>query len=196
MTSIRRQLTIWYVLALAATLLAFGAILYLDRRQSAVREIDERLDLEARFAARWLTESYRVLGTLTAPSVGADPVPALDPGVGAYFEGIRDYLLVTDPARRLLFASEEARALNYATLLQLQALIPAGDTARRQGTITLNGGVGPMRYLIRPVQTAGPEVDAILVGASTESVLFGPRALLRSMLLTAPLILLISRRLW
>ncbi len=191
MTSIRRQLTVWYVLALAATLLAFGGILYLDRSQSAVREIDERLDLEARFAARWLGESFRVLESLTAPGQAADSAPTLDPGVGAYFEGIRDYLLVTDPRGNLLFASEEARALTYSALQQLRYLIPAGDTTRRQGTLSLPGA-GAIRYLIRPVRTAGPEIDAILVGASTESVRFGPAALLRSMVLTAPMILLIS----
>jgi signal transduction histidine kinase len=49
-----------------------------------------------------------------------------------------------------------------------------------------------VRYLIRPVRSAGPEIDAILVGASTESIGFGPRALLRSMMFTAPLVLLIS----
>lgn len=193
MTSIRRQLATWYVLALAATLLAFGASLYLDRRQSAVREIDERLSLEAQFAARWLSESFRVLESLTAPAPGGDDSTAtLDPGVGAYFEGIRDYLIVTDPRGRLLFASEEARALNYAVLQRLQGLVVAGDTARRQGTASLGAGLGDIRYLAQPVRNAGPAIDAILVGASTESVLFGPRALLRSMLFTAPVILLIS----
>lgn len=191
MTSIRRQLTVGYILALAATLLAFGGILYLDRSQSSIREIDERLELESRFAARWLGESYRVLESLTAPGQVADSAPTLDPGVGAYFEGIRDYLIVTDPGGHLLFASEEARSLTYTVLQQVQGLVITGDTAHRQGTIELPG-VGPLRYLIRPVRTAGPEIDAILVGASTESVLFGPRALLRSMLLTAPLILLAS----
>lgn len=192
MTSIRRQVATWYVLALAATLLAFGASLYLDRRQSAVREIDERLELEARFAARWLGESFRVLESLTAPGPGPDSAATLDPGVGAYFEGIRDYLIVTDREGRLLFASEEARALTYSVLGQLQALVVVGDTAGRQGTANLGAGPGSIRYVTRPVRNAGPEIDAILVGASTESVLFGPRALLRSMLFTAPVILVIS----
>jgi len=192
MASIRRQVATWYVLALAATLLAFGASLYLDRRQSAVREIDERLELEARFAVRWLGESFRVLESLTAPGPGTDSAATLDPGVGAYFEGIRDYLIITDRQGRLLFASEEARALTYTILQELQALVVAGDTVTRQGTATLGAGLGDIRYLIRPVRNAGPEIDAILVGASTESVLFGPRALLRSMLFTAPIILLIS----
>ncbi|MCL4865529.1 MAG: HAMP domain-containing protein [Gemmatimonadales bacterium] len=192
MTSIRRQLTVWYVLALAITLMAFGTILYLDRRQSANREIDERLDLEARFSTRWLGESYRVLESLTARGQGPDGAPTLETGVGAYFEGIRDFLLITDPEGRVLFVSEEARALSYTVLQTLQALMVVNDTTSRQGTITLPPPTGSVRYLVRPVRSAGPEIDAILVAARSESILFGPRALLRSMLFTAPLILLIS----
>jgi two-component system, OmpR family, sensor kinase len=196
MTTIRRQLATWYVLALAATLVAFGAILYLDRRQSALREIDERLELEANFSVRWLRESYRVLGTLTSASPGlaspADSVLSIDPTISAYFEGTRNYLLITDPSGNLLFASEESRALPFSALQELQQLSATAGTGERRGSFGVDGGRIPVRYLIRRVEDAGPEIGAILVAASTTTVHFGPPALLRSMLLTLPLILLIS----
>ena len=47
MSTIRRRLTYWYTVALGVTVVAFGSLLYLERRQSAVRELDQRLLLEA-----------------------------------------------------------------------------------------------------------------------------------------------------
>ena len=64
MTTIRRRLTLWYTVALGVTILAFGTLLYLERRQSSLRELDQRLGLEADLANRWLSESYNVLGRI------------------------------------------------------------------------------------------------------------------------------------
>src|ERR671917_171187 len=52
MPTIRRRLTLWYTVALAVTVLAFGAALYLERRQASVRELDQRLNLESDLAHR------------------------------------------------------------------------------------------------------------------------------------------------
>ena len=43
MNTIRGRLTFWYTVALTATVLVFGTALYLERRQSSVRELDQRL---------------------------------------------------------------------------------------------------------------------------------------------------------
>ena len=40
MTTIRWRLTVWYTVALAVTVLAFGTALYVERRQASVRELD------------------------------------------------------------------------------------------------------------------------------------------------------------
>jgi hypothetical protein len=37
-TTIRRRLTLWYTVALAVTVLAFGTALYVERRQASIRE--------------------------------------------------------------------------------------------------------------------------------------------------------------
>ena len=93
MTTIRRRLTLWYTVALGVTILAFGTLLYLERRQSSLRELDQRLGLEADLANRWLSESYNVLGRIVTTAAGS---PSLDPGISAYLEAVRDYLAVTD----------------------------------------------------------------------------------------------------
>jgi hypothetical protein len=63
MTTIRRRLTFWYTVALGVTVLAFGTLLYLERRASSLRELDQRMLLEADLAERWLSESRLTRGS-------------------------------------------------------------------------------------------------------------------------------------
>ncbi|MFZ5624379.1 MAG: sensor histidine kinase [Gemmatimonadota bacterium] len=187
MGTIRRRLTVWYTVALGLTVLAFGGALYLKRRQLSYQELDNRLVLEAEFASRWLAQSSAVLGRVG----NGDPTrPALDPGVAAYFENVRDFLLVADrTGKHLLFASDPARALSYGDLEQLSLPIRIPSPVERSGTLVLAGSARPVRYFARPVTDAGPEVGAVLVGTYTGAVAFGPTDLLQVMLAVAPLIL-------
>src|SRR3990170_3200880 len=116
MTTIRRRLTFWYTVALGVTVVAFGTLLYLERRSSSLRELDQRLLLEADLADRWLTESYNVLGRIV--TTGGSP-PALDPGISAYLDAVRDYLIVTDTSGQILALSDVARELGAGDLQRL-----------------------------------------------------------------------------
>ena len=79
MRSIRWRLTFAYAIALLATMVAFGAILYYARQQTGVRSLDQRLLLEAELSVRYLERSHGVLGQLVQPG---DP-PTLDPAIAA-----------------------------------------------------------------------------------------------------------------
>ena len=186
MTTIRSRLTICYTVALGVTVVAFGTLLYLERRQSTLRELDQRLGLEADLANRWLSESYNVLGRIVTT---AGTSPALDPGISAYLEAVRDYLVVTDTSGQILALSEAARNLNADVLQQLTVELRAVRLAKHSGTLEL-GPAGPMRFLAMRVEAAGPEIGGLLVATSTREVAFGPAQLLRSMLLIAPVILI------
>jgi len=186
MTTIRRRLTLWYTVALAVTVLAFGTALYLERRQSGIKELDQRLSLEADLAHRWLTESYKVLGRIVTTS---GPKPALDPGISAYLESVRDYLVVADTAGQVLALSEVARTLSADALERLTAPLDTTSFERHSGTLTLGPPNGPVRFLAVPVRGAGPTIRGILVAIPTRQAALGPADLLRSMLLIAPVIL-------
>ena len=186
MTTIRRRLTLWYTVALGVTILAFGTLLYLERRQSSLRELDQRLGLEADLANRWLSESYNVLGRIVTT---AGERPALDPGISAYLEAVRDYLVVTDTSGQVLALSEAARTLTADALQRLTAPLDTLRLPKYAGTMRLEGQPGGVRYLAVRVEGAGPEVGGLLVATSTDEVAFGPSDLLRSMLLIAPVIL-------
>ena len=189
MTTIRWRLTLWYTIALGVTVLAFGTLLYLERRQSSLRELDQRLGLEADLANRWLSESYNVLGRIVTT---AGTRPSLDPGISAYLEAVRDYLVVTDTNANLLALSEAARTLNADALERLTAPLDSLRLPKRAGTLNPGGGAGTVRYLAVRVEAAGPEIGGLLVATSTTQVAFGPAELLRSMLLIAPIVLLAS----
>ena len=187
MTTIRRRLTLWYTVALAVTVLAFGTALYLERRQSGIKELDHRINLEADLAHRWLGESYKVLGRIVTSS-GANT--ALDPGISAYLESVRDYLIVADTTGQLLALSEVTRTLPADALELLAAPLARPDLRRHIGTLPLGAPAGEVRFVAMPVADAGPAIRGLLVATPTAQAAFGPADLLRSMLLIAPIILI------
>ena len=187
MRTIRRRLTLWYTVALGVTIVAFGTLLYLERRQSSLRELDQRLGLEADLANRWLSESYNVLGRIVTT---AGSRPSLDPGISAYLEAVRDFLVVTDTSGNVLALSEAARTLSADALQRLTAPLDSLRLPKRAGTLPLGEGSGRVRYLALRVEAAGPEIGGLIVATSTAQVAFGPAELLRSMLLISPIILL------
>ena len=186
MATIRRRLTLWYTVALGVTVVAFGTLLYLERRASSLRELDQRLLLEADLADRWLTESYNVLGRIVT-TAGARP--ALDPGISAYLEAVRDYLVVADTSGQVLALSDVARELGAGDLQRLSAVLDSLRTRKESGNVDLGPPIGTVRYLAVRVDRAGPEVGGVLVATSLIQVAFGPAALLQSMLLIAPVVL-------
>jgi signal transduction histidine kinase len=187
--TIRQRLTFWYTVALGITIAAFGTLLYLERRQSSLRELDQRLGLEADLANRWLSESYNVLGRIVTT---AGSSPSLDPGISAYLEAVRDYVVVTDTSGNVLALSEAARALNADALQALTAPLDSFRLPKRAGTINLGAGTGALRWLAVRVEAAGPEIGGLMVATPTSQIAFGPSDLVRSMLIIAPVILLAS----
>jgi signal transduction histidine kinase len=187
MTTIRRRLTLWYTVALAVTVLAFGTALYVQRRQASFRELDQRLSLEADLAHRWLTQSYKVLGRIVTT---ANLNPALDPSISAYLEAARDYLIVADTTGQVLGLSDVTRTLNAPALERLTAPLDTLPLTRHTGVLPLGPPVGSVRYLVVPIEGAGPGIGGMLVAIPINQASFGPADLLRSMLLIAPIILL------
>src|ERR671915_523993 len=120
MATIRRRLTLWYTVALAVTVLAFGTALYYARRQASLGELDQRLSLEADLAQRWLAQSSRVLGRVVTTCTLK---PALDPGISAYLEAVRDYLVVADTTGNVLALSDAARELDASDLQRLSSVL-------------------------------------------------------------------------
>ena len=187
MTTIRRRLTFWYTVALGVTVLAFGTAAL--PRAAAVQPAG------AGPAAAARGRSGRPLAQRVATTCwgGSSPRPAsrpaLDPGISAYLEAVRDYLVVADTGGQVLALSDVARALGaddlaarspplLDTLRTAQARRDRATSRPAVGQVALPGHPGGATRA-RGRRRAGRHLDR----ARSRS---GPRELLRSMLLIAP----------
>ncbi len=185
MQTIRGRLTAWYSLALALTLAAFAAVLYLDRRNASYQDLDRRIQSEGSLTAGMLAESYRARGVLVR--VDSANHPRLIADLAALLEAVPEYLVITARDGNLLFASSDARALTFQQVEQLRALASAPISGRASGALQL-GPDGPrIRYAVHYVSDAGPQFGAILAGANVRSAELGAEQLLSTIALILPL---------
>jgi heavy metal sensor kinase len=183
MQSIRQRLTIGYIVALALTVTAFGVVLYLDRRQSNLRELDARLEVEADLTLRVLRDLSRSFGRLR-PTVQY---------VQDYFQSFRHYLLlVGTDGSTILTIDDPDEPFDTVAVKRMRDLAIATSGAPVSGTADVLPGRAGIRYYITEVTGADPAIRWMVVGAGTDELAFGPAALLRSMLLIAPVLLLVS----
>jgi signal transduction histidine kinase len=189
MPSLRRRLTVWYIVALGVTVGAFGAALYFDRRRSSTRELDERLELEGQLAGRYFVNAQQFLGR--PPRHGQ--TPSLLNAIGGYLDAVPDYVIVFDPDRVPIFRNAAAKGLGFAALSPLlERVASTTETQLRTGTVQLEGVVPPVRFALVPLVKVWSQPGALIVAAPVGSVPFGPGQLLSAMLVIAPVILLVS----
>jgi heavy metal sensor kinase len=193
--SIRWRLTLGYAIALAVTMIAFGAMLYFAwqriSRQGFDRRLEQRLQLEADLSARYLEESYRVLGRIVTHD-REDPRSVLEPSIASYFESVQDYLAVVDSSGSVLFASDSAAALRADQFESFLAAVHPLPPVARSGEYRFSETVGPARYHVRPLRRAGLGVAAVLVAAPSTTTVVEAQDLLNVMVAIAPVILLAS----
>jgi heavy metal sensor kinase len=183
--TIRARLTAWYSVALALTLAAFAAVLYVDRRSASYQDLDQRIQSEASLTAGILAESYRARGVLVRRDTAGSLVLIGD--LAALLEAVPDFLVITAHDGTLLFASSDARALTFQQVEQLRRLASGPLSGRSTGTVRL-GPDGPrIHYAIHYVTDAGPQLGAILAGANVRSAELGPEQLLSTFALILPL---------
>ncbi|HXW96199.1 MAG TPA: HAMP domain-containing sensor histidine kinase [Gemmatimonadales bacterium] len=192
MTSIRRRLTVGYAVALLASVGAFGGALYFERRQSSLRELDERLSLEGLAAAQYFISFQRPLGRALQPS--ETPGLAIS-AVGGYLDGIRDYAVVFNPDGAPIFRNSAAKSLSIPEITGvlshvLASSAPPGSGELRRGLVTMPRGAQPFRYVQVPLTQIWEQPAGILLAAPLDAVPFGAPQLLQAMLVIAPVILI------
>jgi heavy metal sensor kinase len=171
---------------------AYSMVIYLVQRRENLDELDRRAQLESNLIAAALTEAYGARGNLVArdPRKGQ---PVLSPDVAPMLEGVPGYVIVIGADGDVLHLSPDARALPYGSLvLLLQRVFSADSAGDHTGAIRLAGLPGEIRYSVRAITEAGPDIAAVLSGASTADVVLGPARLLVAMILIAPVILMAS----
>ena len=189
MHTIRARLAVGYAMALGATLFVFAGIIYIAQGSQAFAELDSRVRVESDMIAAILGESFRARERV----VVADPLgrPVLTPDVASLLEGVPGYVIVVGPERALLHLSAEARSLPFGSA---RALIDVAEdsVAGGFGLVDLAPPVGQVRYFVRPISEAGPNVAAVVSAAPTSGFVVSPPRLLTAMLWTVPFILVVS----
>src|SRR5256885_17203739 len=97
MQTIRGRLTAWYSAALALTLAAFAAVLYLDRRNASYQDLDQRMRSEAALTAGILAGGYPAPGGVGGP--GTPPRPGALPPAAPPARAGAPPPIVSPPAR-------------------------------------------------------------------------------------------------
>jgi signal transduction histidine kinase len=189
--TIRERLAVGYAMALGATIVLFGAIIYFVQGSQVFAELDSRVRVESDLIAAILGESYRARDTvvLRHPQTGS---LVLTPDVASLLEGVPGYVIVVGRGRTLIHLSAEARALPFASAQALIDVAVRPDTTGRFGLVNLPAPLGPVRYFVRPISEAGPEVTAVVSGAPTSGFVVSPPRLLTAMLWTAPFVIAAS----
>jgi len=185
MQTIRARLTASYSAALALTLSAFAAMLYLDRRNASYQDLDQRIQSEATLTAGILAESYRARGVLVRADTSGRPVLIAD--VAALLEAVPDFLIITARDSSLLFASPDARALTFQQVEQLRRLAAQPVSGRASGALRLEPDGPKIHYAVHYLTEAGPQFGAILAGANVRTAELGPEQLLSTLALILPL---------
>jgi signal transduction histidine kinase len=190
MRTIRGRLAASYAVALAATMFVFALIVYLVQRGENLAELDARAQLESNLIAATLSEAYRARGRLVVddPRSGS----SLAPGVAPFLEGVPGYVVVVATDGGVLHLSPDARALPYGSLVRILAVVFGAGEAGAAGALEMGPPVGELRYSVRKVTEAGPEIEAVFSGAATATAVIGPGRLLLVMGLLSPVILVAS----
>lgn len=187
--SIRARVTLLFLLALFISVSVFAGGIWVGRKDSAYyRELQRYVQSQAELAMRIITqfESRGPVTVMRDSLIGAQLVPEL----ASAMEVIPDYLMVLDTAGRAVYVSEKARALPPSDLLSLQesALdIEPGTTAT---LLTLRSDQIFLSARLENDQRT--PIARIVAGSSTSTTEALWRDLLRSMLMLAPVVLVIG----
>ncbi|HTR20315.1 MAG TPA: ATP-binding protein [Gemmatimonadales bacterium] len=193
MDTLRGRLTALYATALALTLGLFAVILYISVRRSTYIELDRRIESEADLTAGILSGVYHA-GGLVVQGEGQRGGGGLSLAneLSASLAAVPDYLIITSARDSVLFLSADAREHTFAEVNQLLTIVTAAGGERREGTVAIQPSGPRLRYIVRRITDAGPDIGAVLAGAPSESVEVSLDRLLQTFVVVLPLGILLA----
>ncbi|HVA56698.1 MAG: HAMP domain-containing sensor histidine kinase [Gemmatimonadaceae bacterium] len=197
MYSTRTRLTTAYAGLLFATMIAFSAALYFGRRLAANDELAIQAHAEADLVLQTIVNAQRNGRVLTTVLVNPLTGPVIQPtkAMAEELDQVPGFFLLVDPQDRLLYSSTTLQLFSHRDQ----------DTVYTVGrTLTANGpsAVVPLTQdtlfethllVVADSDTAtGPNISRIVAGLPTSTAELAPQLLVGTMLLLAPVVLLIS----
>ncbi len=197
MYSTRTRLTTAYAGLLFATMIGFSAALYFGRRVAARDDLAIQAGAEADLVLQTILNAQRNGRVLTTVSTNSLTGPVVQPTtvLAEVLDRVPGFFLLIDPQGRLLYSSSTLQLFSHADQ----------DTVYSVGrTLGVNGppAVVPLTQdslfetrllVVADSDTAsGPNISRIVAGLPTSTAELPPQLLVGTMLLLAPLVLLIS----
>ena len=189
MSTLRSRLTAIYATALVATLLVFAIALWAARRASSLQELQRYVFTEANLALS-LVRNAELAGEAVTEVRDSIVGPAITPQLLTLLEGIPDYVLVLDPDGRSLYVSFAARQLNPDRLASLQQYAISAPTTGPAMIVPFGGE--RLLMAARAPSSTESKISRVVVASSTQSAELAVGELVGTMLVIAPLLLLIS----
>jgi signal transduction histidine kinase len=190
MATVRGRLTAWYAAALTLTLAGFALVIYSARRRAAFQELDRRVVSEAELTAGILAGVYRAGGVVVQPDEAGRVTLASE--LTATLDVVPDYLVITTVEGRIVFASAETQPFSFQQVEQLADLARRPPPEGAVATVTVQPRGPRLRYAVRPVTGAGPELGAVIAGATTAGATLELQQLLGTFALTLPFGMLVA----
>ncbi len=189
MRSLRSTLTLWYSVALAATVLAFGVTTSLLEGRASLGALDQRLSSVADLVAGLLAAEQRAATRpLIEEFTNAEVEQRLE--LQARLDSIPYWVLVVDSTDKSLYASVELRRLSLLATDSLRHALFGIKGERTSFGVDLDHT--PVRFAARRIRGAGSSIFALAVGEPTRNLDIGPAQVVKSMLVVSPLILLFA----
>ena len=188
MSTLRSRLTAIYAIALVATLFVFAIALWGARRAASLQELQRYVFTEANLALS-LVRNAELEGQPVTEVRDSIVGPAITPQLRTLLEGIPDYVLVLDSNGRSLYVSFAARQLNPDELASLQQHAINAPTSGLAAIVPF-GGERLLMAARAPVRES--QISRVVVASSTRSAELAVGELVGTMLVIAPLLLIIS----
>lgn len=188
MRSLRWTLTVWFTVALAAAVLAFGVTISTLQRRANLDALDQRLANVANLVAGRLAAEQRALSRTLIEEL-TNPEVEQSLRLQSSLDSIPYWVLVVDSTAKSPYGSVELRRLSplAADTLRHRVFNVRGDLE----VFAIELDRNPLRFAARRMRGAG-DIVAIAVGQQTRNINLGDERLAKSLILVSPLILLFA----
>ncbi len=187
MRSLRTALTLWYTLALAAAVLAFGLVLTVLQRRAAEQALVERLSaITERVSTLLVQKAQDGRGALVDETL-APRVVTLRADVLDRLRLIPGLVLVVGPDTNALYGSPEVQRLTPQATDELRRRLFSTGGAGTSFRIALDHV--PHAFVATRLSRAGPKVVAVAVGEPAIDAQLALGRLAASVVVVVPIIL-------
>jgi two-component system, OmpR family, sensor kinase len=188
-TSIRARLTVFYVLALATTLVVFAAVLWSAAQTAATRSLQRRADSVADLATIILQQNTSGISVVVTEDslVGQQ----LEAGVRRSLDALPGFLIIAD-STRVLYLNAAVYALNVRDRDRLINAVFRRTKDQPAAVVRMDSSANVFMVAHFETPSRRVPVNRVVAGESVAGLAFREGELFTPIIVTIPLILLLS----